>query len=43
MRVVQLHEWTLKLFLNPTLNPKLAHWGPKSQKQPENMGPKSQK
>ena len=25
MKVVQLYEWTPKQFLNPTLNPKIAH------------------
>ena len=27
MNIVQLHEWTPKQFLNPTLNPKIAHYG----------------
>ena len=32
MKVVQIHEWTPKQFLNPTLNPKIAHWEPKKVK-----------
>ena len=32
MKVVQLHEWTSTNFLNPTLNPKIVHYGPKKSK-----------
>ena len=32
MKVVQLHEWTQKKFLSPTLNLKIAHYGPKKSK-----------
>ena len=32
MKVVQLYEWTPKKFLNPTMNPKKAHQGPKNTK-----------
>ena len=32
MKVVKLHEWTQKQFLNPRLNLKLAHLGPKKSK-----------
>ena len=33
---VKLHEWTSKQFLSPTLNTKIAQWGPKKSKQPQN-------
>ena len=32
MKVVQLHEWTPKQFLNPALNPKTTHQSPKKTK-----------
>ena len=32
MKVVKLHEWAPKQFLSPTLNPKIAHLGPKKVK-----------
>ena len=32
MKVVQLHEWTPKQFLNSTLNQKIANLGPKKSK-----------
>ena len=32
MKVVQLHEWTPKRFLNPTLHPKIAYYDPKMSK-----------
>ena len=32
MKVVELHEQTSKKLSNPTLTPKLAHWGPKISK-----------
>ena len=35
MKVVQLHEWTPKQFLNPTSNPKIAHYDPKNQNDPK--------
>ena len=35
MKVVQLHQWTPKQFLKPTLSPKMAHWGPKSKNNPK--------
>ena len=37
IKVVQVNEWTLKQFLNPTLNPKIAHWGPKKSKTTPNL------
>ena len=36
MKVVKLHEWTPKQFLRPTLNTKIAQYGPKKSKQPQN-------
>ena len=36
MKVVQLNEWTLRQFLNPTLNPKIAHWTPIVKNNPKN-------
>ena len=35
MRVVQLQEYTSKQFLNPTSNPKIAHYGPINQNYPK--------
>ena len=32
MKVVQLHLWIPKQFLNPKFNPKIAHRGPKKTK-----------
>ena len=32
MKVVQLHEWTPKQFLSPTVNPKIANYSPKKSK-----------
>ena len=37
MIVVQSHEWTLKQFLKPTLNPKIAHLGPKKSKMAQKL------
>ena len=36
MKVVQLHNETSKQFLNPTPTPKIAHYGPKIKKGPQN-------
>ena len=30
MKVIQLPEWNPKQFLRPTLNSKIAQWGPKN-------------
>ena len=32
MKVIQLHEWTPKQFLNSKLNPKISHLGHKKTK-----------
>ena len=37
MKVVQLHEWTLKKMSNPTPTPKIAHSGPKKSKRPPKL------
>ena len=41
MKVVPLHEWTPKQVLNPTLNPKIAHFGPKMSRTTPKLSQKS--
>ena len=36
MKVVQVHELTLKQLSNPTPTPEIAHSGPKNSKRPQN-------
>ena len=36
IKVVKLHEWTPKQFVSHTLNTKIAQYGPKMSKQPQN-------
>ena len=41
MKDVPLNEWTPKQVLNPTLNPKIAHFGPKMSRTPPKVSQKS--